>query len=387
LFKKKIISCVFFILILKISVFPNSTLKDIRYFSYEDYTRIVLDLSEPIKYIPKELKEERRVRFYFDLLETDVSKELLNEKRITFDNSYIKEIRIGQFRKDIARVVLEFEEAREKNYFQLYNPFRIVIDVYKEERSDSFDSSLKYSPDIQDDKKYSMARQLSLKVNKIVIDAGHGGKDPGAIGKYYKTQEKDIVLDIAKKLEYYFKKYTDLTVYMTRDDDSYLSLEERTAFANSKKSDLFISIHANSAKNREVFGLETFWLNFTTDPHAISIAASENASSKKKMGELKELLKKISLTSKIIESRILARKVHYATLSYLQKDYKYPDYKTRKAPFYVLIGATMPSILIETGFISNKNNEKLLRSDIFKNKLAYGIYLGVLDYIDSLKGD
>jgi len=241
------------------------------------------------------------------------------------------------------------------------------------------------APEISGEKRYSMARQLSLTVKRIVIDPGHGGKDPGTIGKYYKTKEKNIVLDIAKKLKFYLKKYTKLEVYMTREKDIYIPLEQRTAYANSKRADLFISIHANSAANRKAYGLSTFWLNFTTDPHSIRIAASENASSQRSIWELRSLLKKITLTSKLIESKIFAKKVQYSTLGYIRKFYKYPDYRVRKAPFYVLIGASMPAVLVETGFLSNKTNELLLRSNRFRSRLAYGLYRGIIAYVNSLR--
>jgi len=386
----------------------SAILKDIRYFSYKDYTRVVLDLSKPIRYKEKELKEKDRVRFFLDLKNTVLSKKLKGKKRIVFNRNYIREIRIGQFKKDIARVVLEFKEVKEKKHFALKQPFRIVIDIFGTRgEKNGIKTTIKNSnkpnkkkigkisntkpvktgtAKLDGDKKFSMARQLALTVKTIVLDPGHGGKDPGTIGKYYKTKEKTVVLDIAKRVEYYITRYTKIKVYMTRRTDVFIPLEERTAFANSKHADLFISIHANSAKNRKAYGLETFWLNFTTDAHSISVAAKENASSSRSIWELKGLLKKITLTSKLIESRIFAQKVQYSTLYYLRRYYRYPDYKVRKAPFYVLIGASMPAILVETGFLSNRTNERLLRMSSFRNRIAYGIFLGVKKYIKSLNG-
>jgi len=395
-----------FLIILFILVFiaksvdaKSILLKDIRYFSYKDYTRVVLDLSAPVRFSSKELKEKTRVRFFFDLKNTILSEKVKKQKTIVFKNSYIKEIRAGQFKKNIARVVLEFREAKEKRYFTLLHPFRIVIDIYgrnlngktsikktEKEKKQKTEKEIKTgTPEISGEKKYSMARQLSLTVKRIVIDPGHGGKDPGAIGRYYKTKEKKIVLDIARRLKFYLKKYTKLEVYMTRDKDVFIPLEQRTAFANSKRADLFISIHANAAANRKIYGFSTFWLNFTTDPHSIRIAASENASSQRSIWELKSLLKKITLTSKLIESKIFAKKIQYNTLKYIRRYYRYPDYGVRKAPFYVLIGASMPAVLVETGFLSNKTNELLLRSSRFRNRIAFGIYKGIIAYIDSLR--
>ncbi len=397
---KKSLLIFFFVFLFSVSFFyaKGAVLENIRYFTYKDYTRVVLDLSSPVTYTSKELKEKNRVRFFFDLKNTVLSEKLKKENRIEFKGSYIREIRVGQFRKDIARVVLEFKEAKDKRYFTLLHPFRIVIDIYgknakvsvvktnKKLKNDKKETQFKTgTPEISGEKKYSMARQLGLTVKRIVIDPGHGGKDPGTIGRYYKTKEKVVVLDIAKRLKYYLKRYTKLEVYMTRDKDIFIPLEQRTAYANSKRADLFISIHANSAANRRAYGLSTFWLNFTTDPHSIRIAASENASSQRSIWELKSLLKKITLTSKLIESKIFATKVQYSTLYYIRKYYRYPDYRVRKAPFYVLIGASMPAILVETGFLSNKTNELLLRSSRFRNRLAFGLYKGIISYINSLR--
>ncbi len=405
--KKYVLIAVFLFFFGKLLFSANfAILIRVRHYNYPDYTRVVIDLSKPVKYTVKELKEKNRVRFFFDLKNTILSQEAKKQKRIIFSENYIKEIRVGQFKKGIARVVLEFREVQDKKYYILKQPFRIVIDIFgryktaknkiKNVNTKPKKNKIKEKADntkikkgtarLDGDKKYSMTRQLGLTVKTIVIDPGHGGKDPGTIGKYYKTKEKKVVLDIAKNLRYYIKRYTKIKVYMTRNKDIFIPLEGRTAFANSKHADLFISIHANSAKNRKAYGLETYWLNFTTDPHSIQVAAKENASSSRSIWELKGLLKRITLTSKLIESRIFAQKVHYSTLSYLRRYYTYPNHKVRKAPFYVLIGASMPSILVETGFLSNKRNEKLLRNSRFQNRIAYGIFLGIKNYIKSLNG-
>ncbi len=374
----------------------KAVLKEIRYFNYSNYTRVVIELTKPVKYSSGKIIEKERVRIFYDFKDTIVSKSILSKKIFTVKNGYIKGIRVGQYRKNIARVVLDFNEVKKYKEFPLTNPFRVVIDIYGEQKTSSIkmkeDRKVKSEkevrikpPDISGEKKQSLARQLGLGVKTIVIDPGHGGKDPGAIGRYYKTKEKTVVFDVAKKVAYYFKKYTSLDVYLTRYSDRYLSLMERTAFANSKRADLFISIHANYARNRKAFGLETFWLNFTTDPRSLEVAARENASSQKSISELTAILKKIFLNTKLIESKIFATKVHKTTLFYIKKRYYYKDMKIRKAPFYVLIGANMPSILIETGFLSNRANEKLLRSKSFKDWMAYGIYRGIMNYIYSLK--
>ncbi len=388
------ISTIIFFILLSFQLFgEKAVLKEVRYFNYSNYTRVVIEFTKPVKYTSGKIIEKERVRIFYDFKNTIIAKDVLRKKVFPIKNGYIKGIRVGQFRKNIARVVLDFDEVKRYKEFPLYNPFRVVIDIYgekgekKKEPTKKEKEKIVKTPDISGEKKQSLARQLGLNVKTIVIDPGHGGKDPGAIGRYYKTKEKTIVLDVAKKVFYYLKRYTHLKVYLTRDNDRYISLVERTAFANSKKADLFVSIHANYARNRKAQGLETFWLNFTTDPHSLEVAAKENASSEKSISELSGILKKIFLNTKLIESKIFATKVHKTTLYYVKKKYYYKDMKIRKAPFYVLIGANMPSILIETGFLSNRTNEKLLKSQRFRDWLAYGIYRGIMNYINSLGGD
>ncbi len=385
---------ILFLTLLSFQLFGEKVvLKEVRYFNYSNYTRVVIEFTKPVKYTSGKIIEKKRVRIFYDFKNTVIAKDVLRKKVFPIKNGYIKGIRVGQFRKNIARVVLDFDEVKRYKEFPLYNPFRVVIDIYgekgekKKELPKKEKEKVVKTPDITGEKKQSLARQLGLNVKTIVIDPGHGGKDPGAIGRYYRTKEKTIVLDIAKKVSYYLKKYTHLKVYLTRDSDRYISLVERTAFANSKKADLFVSIHANYARNRKAQGLETFWLNFTTDPHSLEVAAKENASSEKSISELSGILKKIFLNTKLIESKIFATKVHKTTLYYVKRKYYYKDMKIRKAPFYVLIGANMPSILIETGFLSNRTNEKLLKSQRFRDWLAYGIYRGIMNYINSLGGD
>ncbi len=388
------ISTIIFFILLSFQLFgEKAVLKEVRYFNYSNYTRVVIEFTKPVKYTSGKIIEKERVRIFYDFKNTIIAKDVLRKKVFPIKNGYIKGIRVGQFRKNIARVVLDFDEVKRYKEFPLYNPFRVVIDIYgekgekKKEPTKKEKEKIVKTPDISGEKKQSLARQLGLNVKTIVIDPGHGGKDPGAIGRYYKTKEKTIVLDVAKKVFYYLKRYTHLNVYLTRESDRYISLVERTAFANSKKADLFVSIHANYARNRKAQGLETFWLNFTTDPHSLEVAAKENASSEKSISELSGILKKIFLNTKLIESKIFATKVHKTTLYYVKKKYYYKDMKIRKAPFYVLIGANMPSILIETGFLSNRTNEKLLKSQRFRDWLAYGIYRGIMNYINSLGGD
>jgi N-acetylmuramoyl-L-alanine amidase len=231
---------------------------------------------------------------------------------------------------------------------------------------------------------YSLARQLGLGARRIVIDAGHGGHDPGTIGRAG-LQEKDLVLDVARRVERLVRTELGAEVVMTRGTDVFVPLEERTAIANSKGADLFLSIHANSSRNPTARGVETYFLNFAQDPHAEAVAARENAISAATLKDLSNLVKAITQNSKIEESRDFAASVQDSMLDYLRPvSSQIQNRGVRTAPFYVLIGANMPSILAEIAFVSNPDDERLLKTDAHRERIAYGLFQGVREYLDSL---
>jgi N-acetylmuramoyl-L-alanine amidase len=235
------------------------------------------------------------------------------------------------------------------------------------------------------DQEVSLARQLGLNVKRIVIDPGHGGKDPGTQFDNG-IQEKDITLDIAKRLAASLEKIIGCEVLLTRDKDVFVPLDERTAFANVNKADLFISIHVNAHKQKSVYGLETYFLNMATDENAVMVAARENATSEKNISDLQSILNDLMLNTKISESSKLAYKVQDGMMKGIKKTYKAnKSLGVKQAPFYVLIGAEMPAILIETGFITNAVERKRIMSNSYKNLLADGIALGVNSYIKSIE--
>jgi N-acetylmuramoyl-L-alanine amidase len=231
---------------------------------------------------------------------------------------------------------------------------------------------------------YSLARQLGLGARRIVIDAGHGGHDPGSIGPAG-LQEKDLVLDVARRLEQLVRTELRAEVVMTRAGDVFVPLEERTAIANSKGADLFLSIHANSSRSPRSRGVETYFLNFAADPHAEAVAARENAISAATLKDLQNLVKAITLNSKIDESRDFAASVQEAMVASLKAQLpEVQDRGVRTAPFYVLIGANMPSVLAEISFVSNPEEERLLRTPEHRERIARGIFGGVRSYLDGL---
>jgi N-acetylmuramoyl-L-alanine amidase len=230
----------------------------------------------------------------------------------------------------------------------------------------------------------SLIRALGLKVGRVVIDAGHGGRDPGSIGPTG-LQEKEPVLDIGMRLGKLIEEGLGSEVIYTRSDDSYISPSGRPRLANEKQADLFISIHTNSSHSRNVRGIETYYLNFTTDSWALTVASRENAASDRSVHELQDLLSKIALKEKIEESEEFATRIQEALHTGLSEDTKgLRDRGVRKAPLMVLIGAKMPAILAEIGFISNPQTEKLLKSSAYRQKVANYLYQGMLSYAEGL---
>jgi N-acetylmuramoyl-L-alanine amidase len=232
----------------------------------------------------------------------------------------------------------------------------------------------------------TLTRVLGLKIGRIVIDPGHGGHDTGTIGPTG-LREKDVVLDVGLRLKKLLERKVGCDVVMTRSDDTFIPLEERTAIANEKAADLFISIHANASSDRSARGIETYYLNFTSSPDALEVAARENATSQESVHQLQDLITKIAMTEKIEESEEFARQLQkevYRRTSQLSG--KQQDRGVKKAPFVVLIGANMPSVLTEISFLTNPHDEKALRRSDYRQKIAEALYEGILDYVNNLGG-
>jgi len=338
--------------------------KDIRYWSSEDYTRIVVDLSEPVQFSKNRLANPDRL--YFDLLNTAIAKEI--RTNLPVGDGILKTVRASQFNNDTVRVVFDLEEILDYKTFIIDNPARLVIDVYgKMKKADK--------PGVQIAKK------------RVVIDAGHGGHDPGAVG-LKKLYEKDVVLDIALKLKKILASNQSYEVFLTRDKDIFIPLEERTAIANKKNADLFVSIHANASTRRQAKGIETYLLNWTDDEEAMKVAARENAISFKKMKaihkqmDIVEIIKSdLMRESKRDESIKLANYIQRTMISNLDGSYKnIPDLGVKQALFYVLFGARMPSVLVEVSFISNPEEEKLLSCDSYRMDIAKAVAEGIHKY-------
>ncbi len=232
----------------------------------------------------------------------------------------------------------------------------------------------------------SMVRALGLKINRIVIDPGHGGHDSGTLGPGG-IEEKNVVLDVALRLGRLLHQRLGSDVIFTRTDDTFIPLETRTAIANQAQADLFISIHANSSSDPDTRGVEVYYLNFTTSADALEVAARENAVSDESIHQLSDLVKKIALQDKINESRAFAADVDQALYDGLEQGNPgLKDRGVKKAPFVVLIGANMPSILAEISFLTNPDSAAELRTPAYRERIAEALYRGVAQYVSSLQG-
>ncbi|ADD69587.1 N-acetylmuramoyl-L-alanine amidase [Denitrovibrio acetiphilus DSM 12809] len=370
----------------------------VRYFSTEDYTRVVLDLSGQTKFEKHWLKANPQFnkppRLFLDIEDAVMSSEI--PKDINIKDGLLDSLRWGYNRPGVARVVLDSDNVKDFTVFAMSNPDRIVIDVSgnpldkKTTASSTYVSSTKKVPSgtkviANGEGSGTLASVFGLKIKTIVIDPGHGGKDPGA--SYYGIKEKDVVLDVGKELYDMIKKrYKDIDVYMTRNTDVFIPLEARTAFANRKKADLFISVHVNAAPNKKARGVETYVLNVTNDKKALAVAALENQTTQKSMSDLQGILKDIMLNSKLEESLQLASFVQKAMHKNLYKTSRY-DLGVKQAPFYVLVGAKMPAVLVEAGFVSNKNEANMLKTKRYRKQIAEGVFNGISSYLKIFNGE
>lgn len=362
--------------ILLLTFFPSQLtasgeieVKDVRYWSSPDYTRVVVDLTGTVEFSKKRISNPDRL--YFDLMNATIAKEI--KTSLPVGNGILKIVRAGRFKPNIVRVVLDLEEIADFNVFILDGPARLVIDVRGKEKMKKTDAA--------------------IAKRRIVIDPGHGGHDPGAVG-LKGLYEKDVVLDIALKLKEILLANPLNEVILTRETDVFLSLEERTAIANKKNADLFVSIHANASPRRTAKGVETYLLNWADDEEAMRVAARENAISLNKMKAINRQMQMDVLDiiksdlmrqNKRDESVKLAHYIQKSIVSTLNNNRENTlDLGIKQALFYVLFGARMPSVLVEVLFISNPEEERLLSTDSYRMQISEAIAGGLNEYITSI---
>jgi N-acetylmuramoyl-L-alanine amidase len=359
-----------------------AAVNNIRHWTGPRYTRVVIDLTRRVPYSNEVIKTPDRL--FIDLDRARVSKKLKGQS-ITISDGLLKRVRVAQYTRDTVRVVLDIDRIESYKIIELDNPFRVIIDVNSKAKKKRKAVAVKAKTKKSDSNgKLSLAKQLGLGIETIVIDPGHGGKDPGAIGRKG-AMEKDIVLDIAKKLKKIIEKGTGRRAYLTRYTDVFVPLEERTAIANTREADLFVSLHVNANSLSSVRGLETYYLSLATTREEREIAARENQTSFKKIRDLQKILESMLLNSKKEESRDLAHHMQSALITGLKSNYQVRDLGVKKAPFHVLIGAQMPSILTEISFITNPKDEKMLTTNRYRQAVALEIFHGLESYIASMK--
>jgi N-acetylmuramoyl-L-alanine amidase len=370
-------------------------LQAIRHWANPEYTRIVLELNGPVRFdtgsLPGDPAKGIEPRIYIDLPGTGLAPGI--NQRMVFSEGLLRQIRTAPQPDNRARVVLDLAAEGQFKAFALQDPDRIVIDLGTSKKAvlAANPDQIRSLPTVKGDPIAKVLDQTpeerqpqvrlpeggSNRLRRIVVDAGHGGKDPGAIGPRG-TKEKDVTLALARVLAKRLKQEFGCQVVLTRDKDVYLALEERTALANRIGADLFISIHANASKNRSVRGVETYYLNFSKNDKAAAVAARENGTSLKQVGDLEMILFDLMANSKINESSRLAAEIQSSLVGNLGRHYsEIKDHGVRQGPFYVLLGATMPSVLVETAFLSNKIDEGRLKSSKFQGRAADAIVAGV----------
>jgi len=345
-------------------------------------TRVVLELDRPAEFSWNRLGG-KEPRLYVDLKNVRPAASLPSS--LALDSREVLRVRTGIQEGERIRVVVDLKGAPDASVFSLADPERIIIDLGKAPASSAAGpdpiagmiekSAQKKVPRVQ----IKQAGGDGL-IRRVVIDAGHGGKDPGAVGKGG-TYEKEVALAIARQTAALLRRQTDIEVILTRDDDIYLPLSDRTALANQVEADLFVSIHANASENRDVYGVETFYLNFAKNDQAAGVAARENNISLKEVGDLELILFDLMANAKINESSRLAGVMQKSLVKELETGYtKIRDLGVKQGPFYVLLGATMPSVLVEAAFISNAREEARLKSEKYQQRVAQGVVSAIREY-------
>ncbi len=401
---------------------PPGTVMNVRYWSGGNYTRIVIDQDKALKYQAHELKNPDRL--VFDILNSRVS-DSVNKDPMPVNDGILKQVRTNQFAANTVRVVLDLASLKSYAAFPLHDPERLVIDVTGKSADDEDGTTTASSaptpapaavptplsqeqsdvtastPDEEQppavanggakagrDGRLTLSRQLGLKIKTIAIDAGHGGKDPGAIGKSG-LKEKTITLDVAQRLAVLVKERLGCNVIMTRNTDIFIPLDERPAIAKTRGADLFVSIHVNANRKKRARGIETYIQSLrASDRDAMATAAFENATSTKTLSqldtELGKILKGLANQNKEDESVELAGYVQRSLVDTMRPvQGRIVNLGVKPAFFYVLVNTEMPSILAEVGFITNPEEEKLLRQESHRQKIAEALFQGVKQFVES----
>lgn len=349
----------------------------VRHWSYPNYTRVVIELTRPVETEVKRLTANKSAgrpdRLYLDLSGIWVGREF--QKGIQIKDGLLKTLRLGQNTLTRSRLVIDLERYERHRLLVLRSPHRIVVDVYGPRSPED-------ALETQQGEGTKPSSRLSIplrRIQTVVIDPGHGGKDPGAIG-VGGLREKDVNLRLSKMLGERLEKKGFKVVY-TRDDDRFLSLEERTVTAEASRGDLFVSVHSNASSRRATRGIEIYSLDENHERHSLDVAARENGVKRSEIDSLQRAMAKLHVSEVSEHSMRLATAVHDSLMPGLHQKYSsVPDLGVKKGPFYVLFLSSMPAILLESGFLTNKHDAKLLRSEGYLTAMADHIAAGLSEY-------
>jgi N-acetylmuramoyl-L-alanine amidase len=371
-------------------VSERAALTGVRFLSWKNYTRVMLELSQEAKYEVRQLKEDSAKglpsRVYVDIQGARVA--MPAKEPISVDDGLLRQVRVGQYNPEVVRVVLDMTNLGAHNAFVLPDPYRLVIDIYGQNAMDKIalqapvtkTDAAPRKPAARSVKTAPQAPSGTHSLRKIVLDPGHGGKDPGAIGVGGVT-EKEIVLNIAKRLAVKLRREMGVEVVLTRTDDRFVALEDRTALANAEDADLFISLHMNASPNADARGVETYYLDNTTDEAAIRLAARENGTSRRNISDLQFILSDMMQSMKQEDSIALAHRLQGSLVGGMNRvmgDVK--DLGVKKALFYVLVGARMPSVLVEMFFITNRIEGRAMRQQKYQDAMVEALFDGIQKY-------
>jgi N-acetylmuramoyl-L-alanine amidase len=360
-------------------------ISDIKYWSNPEYTRVVVYGSNKMGFSSNRLKKDpvtgKPPRLYIDINNASIPKSLCNP--IPIADGLLLQARVAQYNTNTVRLVLDIDSMKDHRVFTMESPSRLVIDVMGEGGKYS-DNQPALQAESSGSKPLPLAQQFGLSVQKIVLDPGHGGRDPGAVGRNG-LKEKDVTLALAKRLKPALEK-KGYQVLMTRQTDVYVGLEERTAMANDNGADVFISIHTNASRNRKARGVETYFLGVAKTREASETAMLENAISQQALSDLEKILLDLTRTSNLKQSSVLAESIQDSLYKGLSGNYGNTtrNLGVKQAGFYVLIGARMPAVLVETSFISNLNEEKLLSRKDYRDTVAQSLLNGIMKFVNAL---
>lgn len=402
-----------------------ATIQSVRYWAEGSSTRVAVDMSTTVPCRAYPSQDGRQITLIF--FGAQPAQSLVGHAIPIAQDGNLRSMRVSVFAANQTAVVLELSHPAHISSFQLSNPARWIVDVQPaqpmavkrsmartisedEVQSDSSTETRGtrtqsgptahlpaqttrtlfpergFSSEPVTSGQSSLTRVLGLRIRRIVIDAGHGGHDSGTLGPDG-IEEKDVALDVALRLGRLLHQRLGADVIYTRRTDVFVPLEERTAIANQAHADLFLSIHANSSSDPDVRGVETYYLNFTASPDALAVAARENATSNRSVYELSDLVRKIALSDKIDESREFAADVQQSLYGGLVLDNAgLRNRGVKQAPFVVLIGANMPSILAEISFLTNPEDAQELGHPAYRERLAESLYRGVARYVQGMSG-